>query len=505
MMDLDFDDDYGCSCAHSSKTTSNALTDDRPVDCRRTDSGYYSVNNVSYVNNKNNNHNRPTTLSHSLSANSLSRLAAASSSPPTPYTPPTPAPSPPISISIPKSYSPYSSSFHLHHRPTPSSSAPSPSHLPKRPSPPTTPKTSISLARSTYNSVLLASHPLHPAFLAKYTLLRDLGQGATAFVVWGRRIADNLPVAVKFMYKDRVPPDAYARDRKLGTVPLEVVLLRRMKHEHVVGFVDFFEDERFFYLVLQSGRDVTALTSASPTTVTAVGGHGFPSTPTTAAAAAAMMTSPLSRSIPMTHTTTTTMQSVSSSLDLFTHIEQNPFISEHVLHTLFTQILSAMHYLHTVARVVHRDIKDENIILSSTNPLHILLIDFGTARPIPTNPRDYFHSFRGSVPYIPPELLDPDHLPYRGPEQDMWALGVLFYVLAFSQMPFKGAEEIRTGRWREGRWKRSEGVMEVLGGLLCTDVERRWDVERCREHEWVRSGPAPSSASGPSGPSTPVT
>jgi hypothetical protein len=64
-------------------------------------------------------------------------------------------------------------------------------------------------------------------------------------------------VAVKFIRKFREPdtfPLAMAGDE-----PLESFVLRNIDHPNIVGFVEQFEDDRFYYLVSspQNFRDCT--------------------------------------------------------------------------------------------------------------------------------------------------------------------------------------------------------------------------------------------------------
>ncbi len=63
-------------------------------------------------------------------------------------------------------------------------------------------------------------------------------------------------------------------------------------------------------------------------------------------------------------------------------------------------MLSAVSYLHDF-NILHRDIKDENIILSET--FHVKLIDFGSAAFM--QPGKLFGTFCGTMEYCSPEVL----------------------------------------------------------------------------------------------------
>ena len=105
-----------------------------------------------------------------------------------------------------------------------------------------------------------ASHPLVgpsfnllPEFSAMYTLIEPLGEGGTAFVLSGIRILDRLSVAVKFIFKDKIPANGWKRDRGLGKiVPIEVFILRRLNHKNIVKFYDVFEDSTVKYSLFTS-------------------------------------------------------------------------------------------------------------------------------------------------------------------------------------------------------------------------------------------------------------
>jgi serine/threonine protein kinase len=62
--------------------------------------------------------------------------------------------------------------------------------------------------------------------------------------------------------------------------------------------------------------------------------------------------------------------------ELFASIVRRTYYSEACARRLISQVLTALHYLHTQAGVVHRDIKPENLLLTSGEPPSIILSDW---------------------------------------------------------------------------------------------------------------------------------
>ncbi|KAI9333622.1 kinase-like domain-containing protein, partial [Obelidium mucronatum] len=114
---------------------------------------------------------------------------------------------------------------------------------------------------------------------------------------------------------------------------------------------------------------------------------------------------------------------------------------------IFKQVVLAVEYLHKMG-IVHRDIKDENIVLDSN--YNVCLIDFGCASPIPKQKSDYFTKFRGTEMYASPEIAACQ--PYRGPEadicgSDLWVGCVLLFTMLYSENPFQTRDEIKIGKY----------------------------------------------------------
>ena len=122
-------------------------------------------------------------------------------------------------------------------------------------------------------------------------------------------------------------------------------------------------------------------------------------------------------------------------MDLFDYIELNENTNEHEVKSIFKQVVSAIHHIHEL-RIVHRDIKDENILLDETGCVH--LIDFGSAAYFRKGRT--FDTFGGTLEYCAPEVLKGK--PYEGPPQDIWASGILLFTLIYRENPFYNIDEI---------------------------------------------------------------
>ena len=171
-----------------------------------------------------------------------------------------------------------------------------------------------------------------------FVVLEDMGQGAYGQVKLCRyRTNSSKKMVLKYVTKRRILVDTWTRDRRLGTVPLEIHVLdylRRdgLQHANIVEMAGFFEDDTNYYIEIVP--------------------HGMP------------------------------------GMDLFDYIELRVNMDEAEICNIFVQVAEALHHLHTRALVVHRDIKDENIILDGEG--NIKLIDFGSAAYVRSGPFDVF-------------------------------------------------------------------------------------------------------------------
>jgi serine/threonine protein kinase len=123
-------------------------------------------------------------------------------------------------------------------------------------------------------------------------------------------------------------------------------------------------------------------------------------------------------------------------MDLFDYIELNDHIEEKEICRMFKQIALGVQHLHD-NKIVHRDIKDENVVLDHEHG-GLRLIDFGSAAYL--KPGRKYETFVGTLDYAAPEILR-GHT-YSGKPQDVWALGILLFTLVYRENPFYDIDEI---------------------------------------------------------------
>lgn len=88
--------------------------------------------------------------------------------------------------------------------------------------------------------------------------------------------------------------------------------------------------------------------------------------------------------------------------------------------------------------IAHRDLKPENIIFESKgSELNIKLIDFGLSKILGKNGKIMMTKL-GTPYYVSPEVLEGKY----DKRCDLWAVGVLTYILISGVPPFNGKDEV---------------------------------------------------------------
>ncbi len=98
---------------------------------------------------------------------------------------------------------------------------------------------------------------------------------------------------------------------------------------------------------------------------------------------------------------------------------------------IFQTVTEAIHYIHGQG-VLHRDIKSNNIKISSTG--EVKLLDFGIAKSGDTPSMTRTGDVIGTLEYLSPEQVKAGNADARS---DIWALGTLLYEMMTGHLPFK--------------------------------------------------------------------
>jgi len=179
--------------------------------------------------------------------------------------------------------------------------------------------------------------------------------------------------------------------------------------------------------------------------------------------------------------------------DLSEFLRERGKVAEETARKFLTQIAAGICMLHR-ENVLHRDLKPQNILLSSADDDPILKIaDFGFARAL--QPQDMAATVCGSPLYMAPEILR--HEPYDA-KADLWSVGAILYELLLGRPPFSGANPMqllanieKSERVNfDGSQVSPEG-QDFLSCLLNRSPASRLSSKQFAAHVYVRLGPLP--------------
>uniref|UniRef100_A0A3Q3EAK6 calcium/calmodulin-dependent protein kinase n=1 Tax=Labrus bergylta TaxID=56723 RepID=A0A3Q3EAK6_9LABR len=176
--------------------------------------------------------------------------------------------------------------------------------------------------------------------------------------------------------------------------------------------------------------------------------------------------------------------------ELFEDIVAREYYSEADASHCIQQILEAVLHCHQMG-VVHRDLKPENLLLASKSKgAAVKLADFGLAIEVEGDQQAWF-GFAGTPGYLSPEVLRKD--PY-GKAVDLWACGVILYILLVGYPPFwdedqhRLYQQIKAGAYDfpSPEWDTvTPEAKDLINKMLTINPSKRITAAEALKHPWI--------------------
>uniref|UniRef100_A0A671KZV6 calcium/calmodulin-dependent protein kinase n=1 Tax=Sinocyclocheilus anshuiensis TaxID=1608454 RepID=A0A671KZV6_9TELE len=154
------------------------------------------------------------------------------------------------------------------------------------------------------------------------------------------------------------------------------------------------------------------------------------------------------------------------------------------------QILESVNHCH-LNGIVHRDLKPENLLLASKlKGAAVKLADFGLAIEVQGDQQAWF-GFAGTPGYLSPEVLRKE--PYGKPV-DMWACGVILYILLVGYPPFwdedqhRLYQQIKAGAYDfpSPEWDTvTPEAKDLINKMLTINPAKRITAAEALKHPWI--------------------
>ena len=272
-----------------------------------------------------------------------------------------------------------------------------------------------------------------------YLYGRLIGQGAFAKVNIGLNVLTGRVVAIKSFNKK----DLNKNGDNMRKILYETNLMKKLNHPNVTKILEMFEDEEYILIAMEYIN----------------GGN------------------------------------------LFSFVKKRREISEKKAKFLFRQIILGIKHIHS-HKIVHRDIKLENILIDLNN--NIKICDFGIGR-ILSSKRQLLHDKCGTPMYMAPEiLLSTNNQGYEGFPVDIWSSGISLYIMLSGTLPFNlknndsssfdesndnNAELQYSIINKEPKHieKISDEARDLLKGLLNKNPKKRLTIDQILNHPWLKN------------------
>ncbi|KAK5121961.1 hypothetical protein LTR85_004533 [Meristemomyces frigidus] len=284
-------------------------------------------------------------------------------------------------------------------------------------------------------SVVSTTNPLE-----SYNKQKKIGQGASGSV-YVARIRENAPSGTAQNIIRTMGPRAQVAIKQMDLrsqprkelIVNEIIVMKESRHDNIVNFLDaFLQEETFELWVVMEFMEGGALTDV---------------------------------------------------------IDNNASISEDQIATICYETCKGLIHLHA-QNIIHRDIKSDNVLLSSRGAVKIT--DFGFCAKL-TEQRSKRATMVGTPYWMAPEVVKQKEY---GSKVDIWSLGIMAIEMIESEPPYLNEEPLKAlyliatnGTPRLKKPERlSKELKAFLSVCLCVDVKSRATAEELGRHEFLQHG-----------------
>ncbi|EUB58150.1 Proto-oncogene serine/threonine-protein kinase pim-1 [Echinococcus granulosus] len=254
-----------------------------------------------------------------------------------------------------------------------------------------------------------------------YSLCTQVGKGGFGKVFQARHNGNGAKVVIKQVDSDRVPCWCRLDDDML---PMEVVLLKKLSHiDGISRMLEVYDLHGTWHIVMAGNTPAVQ--------------------------------------------------------DLFDYICKRGYLSECESAFIMYQLIGILLKCHE-AGVLHRDLKDENLLIDSDNH-EIQLIDFGSGAFLHDG---IYNDFDGTRVYSPPEWIKTNG--YRGKSAEIWTVGILLFDMINGDIPFMSDHEILSGAVQFRRTLVSHEAMDLIHCCCRLDPRERPTLMEILLHPWMR-------------------
>ncbi len=178
------------------------------------------------------------------------------------------------------------------------------------------------------------------------------------------------------------------------------------------------------------------------------------------------------------------------SKDLFDFITERGRLEERLARDFLRQVLQTVLACHARG-VLHRDLKDENLIVD-LQTLRLSLIDFGSGAVLPKKGKTednaaaeeeaLFTDFDGTRVYAPPEWIRCAR--YQAGPATVWSLGILLFDMVQGDIPFDSDVDICRGEVPALSPDLSPECRDLVAQCLRVEPLQRIRLQRILAHPW---------------------